>query len=785
MTDTSPLNGIRVLEIGGLTAAFAGKLLAEAGADVVRVVPPAGDPLAAEPPFFGDSGVSIQETWYNLGKRVTTIDLGSAAGRGALLGLVAGTDVLLEEWVAGSEPATPAELESSRPGLTRVSLTHGGRGAAPLVTNDLVANALSGAASVTGDQDTPPLSGYGNQTHHTAGLYGAICALASLRAAQMTGRSQHVDLSVHEALVSCTEQVLMQWFFDGPWPKVAQRQGSLHWSRAYAVYPDKHGQGFHVTAALRFPDAVLPWLVADGAAQDLGDAAKYPDIIAIVKDLPHVMQVLKDWVGTKESATLFPEAQAKRLPWGPAYGFPEVLASPQIAARAFIEPRAVPGVGDAALPGRLFRTDADGRVPGPAVRVSATGLGWDERPPAVENDAVPPARPLEGVRILDFTHVLAGPFGTRVLADLGADVLKLGSAARSGAANSPAHPYYISWNRNKRSLMVDMATAKGKALARRLAERSDAVIENFSAGVLKRWGMDRTALAASNPRVTVVSMGGMGQEGPWRDFVTFAPTIHALVGLTEMTNFAPGQLAGYGFSLTDHLSGLGGALAILEGVEHARRTGQGLEVDLSQYELGLALMAPGLIDRLANGVDRPPAGNRHPFGAWAPHGIYRAAGEDRWVAIAASGEKQWPALCAAMERRELASDPRFATHADRLANQDALDAAIEDWTKPLDRYDVMARCQRAGVAAGAVQDATDLTSGDEWLRNRQFFGQTEESGGSPGYPHDRFPATVNGARPPTYRASHQLGADTFDILSEVLEMADDEVAELMAEGVLT
>ena len=205
-------------------------------------------------------------------------------------------------------------------------------------------------------------------------------------------------------------------------------------------------------------------------------------------------------------------------------------------------------------------------------------------------------------------------------------MIKVATALRAGGASNPSHPYYVSWNRNKKSILLNLADERGVSVARRIAAVSDAIVENFSAGVLKRWGLDRSSVAEVNPKVTVVSMGGMGQTGPWNSFVTFAPTIHAMVGLTHMTNMPGDRLAGYGFSLTDHLSGLAGAIAILEGVEHARRTGQGLEVDLSQYEVGLNLMAPGLIDHVANGTTPEPSGNRHPFGAWAPHGIVSGSG---------------------------------------------------------------------------------------------------------------------------------------------------------------
>jgi crotonobetainyl-CoA:carnitine CoA-transferase CaiB-like acyl-CoA transferase len=379
--------------------------------------------------------------------------------------------------------------------------------------------------------------------------------------------------------------------------------------------------------------------------------------------------------------------------------------------------------------------------------------------------------------------VLAGPFGTRVLGDLGADIIKVGTAARSGGANSPDHPYYTMWNRNKRSVTINMASADGRAFARRLALKCDVIVENFSAGVLQRWRLDRAGLHSENPGATVISMGGVGQDGPWRDFVTFAPTIHALTGLTYLTNPPGEHLLGYGFSLTDHLSGLAGALAALEGVANRERTGEGIEVDLSQYELGMGLMAPTLIDFLANGVNPVPVGNRHPFGAWAPHGIYPALGDDRWVAIAVRGDDEWRRF-AGLPGLELIGDPRFTTHELRVTNQDALDDAIRRWTADRDGGEVAELCQAAGLAAGPVQDARNLVESDPQLAARGFFGTTV--GASLGeHGIDQFPALFNGDRPSTYDGVHAIGQDTFDVATELVGLSDNEVAALAEAGALS
>ncbi|GIW12772.1 MAG: putative CoA-transferase [Tepidiforma sp.] len=788
MSQTQPLEGLRVIECAGWNGVLAGRLLAEGGADVVRVVSPAGDPLDREPPFFSGTNISIQSTFYNAAKRVVALDLASEPDRTRFLDLVAGADILIEDWPPPGPDVAAADLANANPALVRVSVTPMGQDGprADWRVNDLVANALCGSAWVTGDAQSPPISGYGNQSCHTVGLYAAVVALAALRFVRASGRGVHVDLSAHEALVSCTEQVLMQWFFpNGTWrTPIARRQGSLHWSGAYEVYPARDGHGVMVTASLKLTEVLVPWLIECGAAQDLADRERYPDVIAMVKDLPYVMKVLREWVATWDGEELFYEGQRRHQPFGVVWNIQEAVErSPQIPARQYLYTADVSGVGPVQLPGRFFRTSADGPPPPPPARVEVGRIGWTPRP-SRQTDAAGPndaARPLEGVRILDFTHVLAGPFGTRVLADLGAEVIKVSSAKRSGGANSPDHPYYVCWNRNKLSVALDMTVPEARAVARDLALRSDVIIENFSAGVLQRWGLDRDSLAADHPGVTVISMGGMGQSGPWKDFVTYAPTIHALTGLTYLTNPEGTLTDGYGFSLTDHLSGLAAAVAALEGLEHRDRTGQGLAVDLAQYELGLGIMGPAIIDYLANGANPEPRGNRHPFDAWAPHGIYPCAGEDRWIAIAARGDDEWRRLAGMLE-----IDPGgpFATHVERVANWRELDRAIAERTRVMDPFELAERLQRAGVHAGPVQHAGDLAERDPQLAARDFFGSAvAERWGE--YGLDKFPARFDGRRPPRYEGVHQVGQDTFDVLSRVLGYDDERIAELMALGALS
>lgn len=392
------------------------------------------------------------------------------------------------------------------------------------------------------------------------------------------------------------------------------------------------------------------------------------------------------------------------------------------------------------------------------------------------------ARPLDGIRILDFTHVLAGPFAARILADMGADVVKIVSEQRPG--NTPVGPYYRMWNRNKRSLALDMSTDRGREIARSLAEHADIVLENFSPGVLDRWGMGYEAVSEVNPRVTYVQMSGMGDDGPWRDFVSFAPTVHALSGLTYLTGVPGRENIGIGCSFNDHQAGLHSATVILATIEARRRTGKGQRVDFAQYELGVALTGPALLDYNANGVAHEPAGNLDRYAASAPNDTYPCTGDDRWVAISVTSEQQWTQFRAALGSPDWSRDPRFDTAAGRLEHAEVLDAHISDWTRRFDAYEVQSLLQSAGVPAGAVQTGHDLIYNDPQLAHRAFFTETEDTGAyEQPTPVDRLP--LHFSRTPTdrYAAPRSVGADNAPILDQWLDMPEDEIRRHEADGI--
>ncbi len=390
-------------------------------------------------------------------------------------------------------------------------------------------------------------------------------------------------------------------------------------------------------------------------------------------------------------------------------------------------------------------------------------------------------RPLEGLRVLDFTHVLAGPFATRILGDLGADVVKVNSAVR----NTGTHPYAIMWNRNKRALSLDMTQPDAVEICRTLCEKADIVIDNFSVGVLDRWGVGYQTVADVNPGVIYLSMSGMGEGGPWSEFVTFAPTIHALSGLTHLTGVPGREDIGIGFSYNDHVSGLHGAAVLLAALEARRSSGRGQRIDMSQFEIGVGVSGPALLDYFANGRAARPCGNRLPYDKAAPHDCYPCAGEDRWVAIAVMTEEQWRAFRRVIGDPDWARDPRFRSVEGRIENLPTLDAQVTAWTRTQSAEQVEELCQAASVPAGVVQSGTDLAERDPQLRLSGFLRRLEDPHPEFGTAYaDQLPLHFQKTPTDVYERPRTLGEDNAAVLGEWLGMTEAKVRAKEQDGTL-
>jgi crotonobetainyl-CoA:carnitine CoA-transferase CaiB-like acyl-CoA transferase len=546
------LSAVSVLDLTDERGIYGAKLLADLGATVVRVEPPGGDPLRARGPHVAGAPQDASSLWYlyfATNRKICNIDLSTVAGRAELLALADNVDILLTcPGAYGVDGLNIEKLLERRPEVVVIDTSSFGPEGpwADYLAPDLVAGALGGPVAATGDVDTQPLKCFGDLNFMISGAYTAIAALSSLHARRDTGRGQRADVSVHETLASCLEHVLLWYWYAHLRPsrpeRVLPRRGSLHWSNAYQILAAKDG-AIMVTPT---PDmqAHLDWLEEVGFIDDLRDPS-YMTPDQLHRFVPHLMDQTAQWVATRDVESLFFEAQSRHAPYGWVQKIEQVARNPQLEARNWwtnypLGDRQISGPGTP-----YWFSDTPWRA-GPAEKVTAgealSGLPGkthqpdSEDPPATSTDR----KPLAGLRVLDFSHVLAGPFCTRLLGDMGADVIRVNSEQRATGANDPNTSYYVCFNRNKRSLALDMSLEGSRPIARALAEKADIIINNFSPGVLDRWGMGYDVVSADNPGVILVEMSGMGSGGPWSDFVTYAPTLHALSGLSHLTG-VPGR----------------------------------------------------------------------------------------------------------------------------------------------------------------------------------------------------------------------------------------------------
>jgi len=429
---------------------------------------------------------------------------------------------------------------------------------------------------------------------------------------------------------------------------------------------------------------------------------------------------------------------------------------------------------------------------------------------------------LQGLRILDFTRLGFGAQATLICGCLGAEVIRVestrfpdairvmppfvpepgergeafGAATLANATGAPSPNrggiFYKYNTGGKKSITVNARHPKGLAVLKDLVAQSDVVTESFAAGTLDRWGLSYEVMRQIRPDVIYVSMCGFGHEGPDTSHVTMGPTAQALTGLTFMVGLPDRPPAGWSFSYLDHVGGYLGAIAILAGAIHRDRTGEGQHIDVSQLEPATALSGALLLDAVLNGRPsrRPgfPTGNRRAHPPAAPSGAYRALGDDKWVVVSCRTQDQWESLVQAMGRPNWAADPRFATVAGRVEHVVDVDAHVQAWTAERDRYDVMDLLQRAGVPAGAVQDAADRLERDPQLAARGHYtmlGNAEVAA----LPLEGVPFRMSATPPHTggmlRRGPPCLGEDNESVLGSVLGMHADEVADLVAEGALS
>jgi crotonobetainyl-CoA:carnitine CoA-transferase CaiB-like acyl-CoA transferase len=399
--------------------------------------------------------------------------------------------------------------------------------------------------------------------------------------------------------------------------------------------------------------------------------------------------------------------------------------------------------------------------------------------------------PLHGIRVLDLTMAWAGPYGTRLLADMGAEVIKIESVdnwdvLRALNGQRPdvervwdKSPYFNAINRNKYSCALDLSKAKGRELFLRLAEISDVVIDNFRAEVMENFGLTYEVLSEANDQIIVLAMPGHGKSGPERDFVTYGTTIEALSGLAHLSGYEGGPPHKTGIAYPDPLAGVAAAAAVALALWDRRRTGRGQYVDLAQRENMISVIGEFVVAFSLNGLEPARRGNRN--ASMAPHGCYPCQGEDQWLTIACENDAQLTALCSTIGHPQLPHDQRFADVASRHRNQDVLDQIIASWTRGHQKDAAAEALQAVGVPAMPVLTVPDVFE-DPHLRARGFFetvshavaGTWDIEG-----PHWRMSESPAHIRLPAPAFSEHNDY----VFRQLLAFSDEEIRRLEADGI--
>ena len=802
------LSPYRVLDLTDQRGQLAGQVLAQLGADVIAVEPPGGARSRFCGPFVdGIAGPerSLMHAAYNRGKRSVSLD------RVDLGALAATADVLIE---SGAMAVDLAAMRDANPHLITISISaFGSTGPkADWLASDLTLVAACGHLSLNGDSDRAPVRISEPQAFHHAALEAALGAVVALTARQRIGVGQHLDVSAQQSMMQATQVSMLSSVVGASGSERhagGQRLGPYN---IRLVYPAKDG---HVAVTYLFGDMIgrftqklMRWVWEEGFCSDAIRDLDYVSFFELFRTgalppstLDEATGALAALTATRTKSELFAIARERRLLIVPISTAADLLANEHFKARGYWDELSVysedlkterrvpvPGPWAHAPASPLRRLSAcprvgehDGQIPELLTRSVAL--------PSLPAEGQAPGRALDGLKVLDFTWVIAGPMASRVLADHGATVIRIESEKRIDVIRA-AQPFMAGfggiedtalWHSiaaGKRSVALDLATEPGRAVARDLARWADVVIESFTPGVMKSMGLDFETLRTDHPNLVMVSSSLMGQTGPLADFAGFGNLAASVTGFTDLTGWPDRAPAGPYTAYTDYVSPRFFALAILAGVEYARRTGTGQHIDLSQSEAAVHLLTPAILDQAVNGRTFSRQGNDDR--EFVPNGAYPAGepGADQWIVIACTDDGQWQRLSALVGRPDLAE----LTGPQRLARRRELDTIIAEWTGGQDREALQILFQSHRIAAHQMQRSAQCVADPQLTHRRHFrrvphavHGEVVVEG-----PHVEYSVTPPGP----VRAGPTLGQDTRWALEEVLGYTEAQIVELVVNDVL-
>lgn len=801
---TQALEGIRVIELGGgVSAPFCAKLFADYGAEVIKVEPrDGGDPARCWGPFPDDDAHPEKSGVFhflNTNKKSVTLDAGDSSGRETLVALIAGADVLIENHTPRQMRDWSLDYESlsqTNPSLVMISITPFGQTGpyADWHGTDLNAYHLTGASSrYCGLPGEAPLE------HGTfaADYFGAVAAaswgLAAVYGRKNTGVGQHVDVSSAEAIAAAFVggQNIGGYAQDG---KFEKRTGvGMPLGAPATIVPCKDG---HVWMLALEPGQ---W---NGIAKVMGDpewmqTEMFQDMFSRAQNSDLIYPLIEEWTMQHGKHEIMEQCQANGAPVSAVFTVAEAADHPHLQERGYIVEIDHEELGTLRMLGAPFKLS---KTPG-GPNTAAPKLGADNeavlgtldaaaKPASVA--AVAGAKPLEGIRVANFGWVWAGPVVGQTLDFLGAEVYKVESNVRvdmtrtlppfGGGEAGPNRSLsnHACWAGNG-SVSIDFKTEEGLELARKLIIESDVVIENFGPGVMDKIGVGYEEMRKHKPDLVMLSMQGAGAYGPLMNTRTYGLSLTSLTGLDSLVGYVDGPPLPVENAYSDPFTGIFGAFAVVTALQHRDKTGEGQYIDFSQQEAVMQMVGPAYMDYALNQRVAGPKGNRHPLGIAAPHGVFRCAGDDRWISIAVQSEAEWAALVDAMGDPDWANAPEFASMKGRLDGIEVLHEQLERFTSEHDDRELAERLQRAGVAAAPVLNVADLLH-DPHYQARGTFIEVEHPLG--------FRETIYGSyvklshSPVDVRPGPVIGQDNEHVFKNILGLTPEQYDDFVERKVI-
>jgi crotonobetainyl-CoA:carnitine CoA-transferase CaiB-like acyl-CoA transferase len=747
-TDVPALTGVRVLQTGtGKAAAFCAKLLADLDAHVVVLRPGPGDPVGADGPFHPDDEAGLLgglRLYLDAGKEL----LEGGVDESALAELVATFDVLVED----EDSASYRTLDSVDPSVVRCSISPFGRtgplaDAAASHLNVFHAGGESAVVPLPGD-GWPVLQSGSEVGWYDVGAHAAGVVIAAVIGRRSTGLGQSIDISAQEVLVSANRTFLLRYLHDG----LVYDYNQLGYSNGSSLYATADG---HVVISFGIQEKAFQALAAMPEGEPFADPGFADGGWRTVDARALFVERLRAWCEARATADVVEVLERAGWPIGAVNGPADLLASAQLRERAFFRTLDHPLAGAVPVPGRPFRITSfpsDERTPARA--------GRPEHPPSV------PRPPLEGIRVLDFTWAAAGPYATFLLAELGAEVIKVEhptrpDTARRGFLPPPPercadgdYPYgsiesspdFNDLCQGKRSLRLDLSRPDAAEIVHRILPACDIVISNFRPGIMDKLGLAASTLIERHPGLIVAESSAAGSTGPERTRAGYANIFSASGGLSAQTGFADGPPAEGGL-INDFRSGSAVAYGVLAALALRQRTGEGQFVDVSCQEVIAAFSPDALLRESLGAPHLGRMGNHHP--RHAPHNVYRAAGVHRWMTLVVETDDEWLAVCDVIDRPDLVKS--HPTAARRKADEAHIDALITAWTTRHDPFEASALLRARGVRAMPCLSNRDLSESEHLAERQMFRTVTHPVMG------DQVVVRAPWVVDPDYRVAHRAG----------------------------